>query len=277
MAPASGSSRPDPPAPVPDIVVASRRHLSDKYASGVDQLFWELEKRPMPDTAAIQSVLAQSAASGTSEAEPADALDIGAALVLVQAMRLDLDLLEADVLDAAADAGVPPESVAAVLELKDAGAAEQRRQWLREKRKLPRAVVPPPGFEPVPENNRQAASRAGRRANQAAGRAAEAKRRKEQLKGSAPHIVRTEAEQANARASEARVNAKEAAERVALGLLRAADALERCAARCGDWRAKSPDKGQSELLRCRQAEYAKAAASYRDMAAQYRETGRQMP
>ncbi len=35
----------EPPAPSPEIVGASRRHLTERYASGVDLLLWETEKR----------------------------------------------------------------------------------------------------------------------------------------------------------------------------------------------------------------------------------------
>ncbi len=69
------------------MVTASRRHLTERYASGVDRLLWDTEKRLIPDLDAIKSVT-EAMASGQAEA-----LDIGAALVLVQAARLALDRL----------------------------------------------------------------------------------------------------------------------------------------------------------------------------------------
>jgi hypothetical protein len=120
----------DPPAPSPGVVTAARHHLTSRYAEGVSRLFWDLEKRHMPDADAVRAVM-----SAAKSAAPAEALDVGAALVVLQAMRLELDLLEADVLDTAQAGGVPAEAVAAVLELPGAAAAEARHRQLREKRK----------------------------------------------------------------------------------------------------------------------------------------------
>ena len=106
------------------MVTASRRHLTERYASGVDLLLWETEKRLIPDLDAIRSVT-EAAASGRAEG-----LDMGAALVLVQAARLGLDRLEAELFEAARAMGMPPEAIAAVLELPDAAAAEKRQRWL---------------------------------------------------------------------------------------------------------------------------------------------------
>ena len=118
------------------MVSASRRHLTERYASGVDLLLWETEKRLIPDLDAIKSVT-EAAASGRAEG-----LDMGAALVLVQAARLGLDRLEAELFEAARAMGMPPEAIAAVLELPDAAAAEKRQRWLEERRALPcRATI----------------------------------------------------------------------------------------------------------------------------------------
>src|ERR1019366_498734 len=83
----------EPPAPSPDMVTASRRHLTERYAAGVDRLLWDTEKRIVPDLDAIRSVI-DAASSGHAEA-----LDIGAGLVLVQAARLEGDRLEHDVFE----------------------------------------------------------------------------------------------------------------------------------------------------------------------------------
>jgi len=66
----------------------------------------------------------------------AEGLDMGAALVLVQAVRLGLDRLECDLFDAARAMGMRPEAIAAVLELPDAAAAEKRHRWLETRREL---------------------------------------------------------------------------------------------------------------------------------------------
>ena len=113
------------------MVSASRRHLTERYASGVDLLLWETEKRLIPDVDAIKLV-AEAAASGRAEG-----LDIGAALVLAQAARLSVDRLEHELFEAAQGIGMRPEAIAAVLDLPDAAAAEERRRWLEARRALP--------------------------------------------------------------------------------------------------------------------------------------------
>ena len=126
----------EPPAPSPEMVGASRRHLTERYASGVDLLLWETEKRLIPDLDAIRSVTEAAAASGRAEG-----LDMGAALVLVQAARLGLDQLEFELFEAARAMGMRPEAIAAVLELPDAAAAEKRQRWLERRRALPYAAA----------------------------------------------------------------------------------------------------------------------------------------
>ena len=113
------------------MVNASRRHLTERYASGVDLLLWETEKRLIPDLDAIKSV-AQAAASGRAKG-----LDLGAALVLVQAARLGLDRLEGELFEAAHAMGMRAEAIAAVLDLPDGAAAEKRHRWLETRRALP--------------------------------------------------------------------------------------------------------------------------------------------
>ena len=125
----------EPPAPSPEMVSASRRHLTERYASGVDLLLWETEKRLIPDLDAIRLVT-EAAASGQAEG-----LDMGAALVLVQAARLGLDRLEGELFEAACAMGMRPEAIAAVLELPDAAAAEKRQRWLERRRAVPYATA----------------------------------------------------------------------------------------------------------------------------------------
>ena len=116
------------------MVDASRRHLTERYASGVDLLLWETEKRLVPDLDVIKAV------TGAAVSGQAEGLDMGAALVLVQAARLGLDRLECDLFDAARAMGMRPEAIAAVLELPDAAAAEKRHRWLETRRALPYAA-----------------------------------------------------------------------------------------------------------------------------------------
>ena len=133
------------------MVSASRRHLTERYASGVDLLLWETEKRLIPDLDAIKSVT-EAAASGRAEG-----LDMGAALVLVQAARLGLDRLEGELFEAARAMGMRPEAIAAVLELPDAAAAEKRQRWLEKRRALPYAAAasqrPKAGKAAMPASN----------------------------------------------------------------------------------------------------------------------------
>lgn len=108
------------------MVTAARRHLTIAHATGVERLLWDTEKRPMPDLDAVQAVISPHKAN-----QPVEALDIGAALILVQEMRLEVDCLEAEVLAAALDSGLGLESLAAVLELPGPAAMLARLEYLR--------------------------------------------------------------------------------------------------------------------------------------------------
>jgi hypothetical protein len=120
------------------MVEAARRHLTEHYASGVDLLLWETEKRLVPDLDAIKAV------TDAAGAERAEGLDIGAALVLVQAARLGLDRLECELFDAAQAMGMQPAAIAAVLDLPDAAAAAKRHRWLEARRARPYGDVDTP-------------------------------------------------------------------------------------------------------------------------------------
>jgi hypothetical protein len=113
------------------MVAASRQHLTERYASGVDLLLWETEKRLIPDLDAIKAV------TGATGAGQAGALDLGAALVLTQAARLTLDRLEHELFTAARALGMTDEALAVVLGLPDAPAARTRQRWLEERITLP--------------------------------------------------------------------------------------------------------------------------------------------
>lgn len=251
------------------MVTASRRHLTSEYAGGVERLFWELEKRPMSDLDAVGAVV-----SAYEAGQAVDALSVGAALVLVQSMRLGLDSLEASVFDAAAAGKLNFESLAAILELPDADAAESRGEHLRARRDLAQASPQTPQAMPMKTREERsaaalyAAEEAGRRADEAAIRAAEAARRRDALK--AQRVARgrrANPERAAIAASAAKIQASEAAERVAAGLLRAAAALEQCAARYEHWRSSTNDPKLSQLAK----EYMGAASRYREIASRYQD------
>jgi hypothetical protein len=244
------------------MVSASRRHLTERYAAGVDRLLWDTEKRLIPDLDAIRFAIT------AAKAGQAEALDVGAALVLLQAARLELDRLEFDTFEAAHGMGMRDEAVAAVLELPDAAAAAARHKALQARRDLPYEEAEKP--RPVASPNAGASERAARRASQAASRAAQAARRREQLSEARQQQRRgshaEDAERASAHAGEARVLAGEAAERVVLGLIRVAEALDRCATGYTEFAA---DGGGSQFAQ-KAEECHRAAIRYRKLAAEYR-------
>ena len=163
------------------MVHASRRHLTERYAAGVDLLLWETEKRLIPDLDAIKSVT-EAAASGRAEG-----LDMGAALVLVQVDRLALDRLESELFEAAHAMGMRSEAIAAVLDLPDAAAADKRQRWLEARRALPYAAAESQGAE---------TGRAARRA-EAAHRPATAADPHTARRPEAEHATRAAGEDAN--------------------------------------------------------------------------------
>jgi hypothetical protein len=180
------------------MVTASRKHLTKRYASGVDLLLWETEKRLIPDLDAIKSV------AGALSSGQAEGLDMGAALVLVQAARLGLDRLEYQLFEGAHAMGMGSEALAAVLDLPDAAAADKRHRWLRTRRALPYAAdsaeavnraetsrpqaLPPEAARP--EALRPEAARAEAEAARAEAEAARA----EALRPGAEHAVRSAAQ-----------------------------------------------------------------------------------
>jgi hypothetical protein len=145
------------------MVTASRKHLTERYASGVDLLLWETEKRLIPDLDAIRSV------TEALSAGQAEGLDMGAALVLVQAARLGLDRLEFELFEGAQAMGMQSEAIAAVLDLADAAAADKRHRWLTTRRALPYtpAELQSPDSLTTPAGARRA--QADRRSGQASG------------------------------------------------------------------------------------------------------------
>ena len=132
-------------------------------------MLWDTEKRLIPDLDAIRSVI-DAASSGHAEA-----LDIGAGLVLLQAVRLEVDRLEHDVFEGAHGLGMGEEAIAAVLDLPDAAAASKRRRWLKGRWALPYADIASSGRSRI-DGSAEAAKGGGRRAGEAADHAAAAAR-----------------------------------------------------------------------------------------------------
>lgn len=127
-------SDPCVPAPEPRLVTAARAHLTERFARGVQEVLWEGRAIPMPDLDAIAHVLKAAAAGERLAAE-----ELAAALLLTQAVRLDVDLMEADLLAVAHDAGMGWDQIAIMLDLPDAATAQRHYERLNDRRSVPAA------------------------------------------------------------------------------------------------------------------------------------------
>jgi len=127
------------------MVRAARAHLTSRFGKGVESLLWETREYPLPDVDAIAKVIA--VIRGGLGDGPPDSTDLGAALVVLQAARLDMDRLEVDLLDAVHEAGLEWAQIAAVLELPDAAAAEERYAKLRPRLDAPVDEVQAPELD----------------------------------------------------------------------------------------------------------------------------------
>jgi hypothetical protein len=125
------------PAPDPSVADSARlrlaayRPLSAGPPAGPPA--GRASSHPAEDIQAITAVI--DAARGDAD-RPADALDLGAALVVLCDLRLYLDGLEADLLDAAPPAGLGWDVIAAIIGI-PADEARHRHQALRARRILP--------------------------------------------------------------------------------------------------------------------------------------------
>jgi hypothetical protein len=117
------------PAPDPSVADSARLRLAAHWVLSTGPPA-ERASAPAEDIQAINAVI--DAARGDAE-RPADALDIGAALVVLCDLRLYLDGLEADLLDAAQPAGLGWDVIAAVIGI-PADEARRRHQALRARR-----------------------------------------------------------------------------------------------------------------------------------------------
>ena len=128
------------PVPSPDMVRVARARLADRFCTGIDALLWQEAGQPMHDAQAISSVV--SRADGADGSAPG-ALDYGAALIVLASLRLDIDRLEVDLVDAIRDAGLDWEFVAWTLHLSVQQAAKRQR-LLSKRRALPTDRVQAP-------------------------------------------------------------------------------------------------------------------------------------
>jgi hypothetical protein len=120
------------PAPDPSVADSARLRLAAHRALSAEPPAERAAARPAEDIRAINAVI--DAARGDAE-RPADALDIGAALVVLCGLRLYLDGLEADLLDAAQPTGLGWDVIAAIIGI-PADEAQRRHQALRTRRTL---------------------------------------------------------------------------------------------------------------------------------------------
>jgi hypothetical protein len=102
----------DVPAPEPDVVDNARFRLASRYPVSGAHHAGEVPAHPMDDVRAVRAVI--DAVRSAAE-PPAHALDVGAGLVLVGNLRLYLDRLEADLLDAAQHVDLSWDLIAAII------------------------------------------------------------------------------------------------------------------------------------------------------------------
>jgi len=114
------------PAPDPCVADSARLRLAALSALSAGQFPEEAPARPDDDIQAVRAVIdATRQVMGY-----ADALDVGAALVVLCDMRAQLDHLEADLLDAAQQVGLIWDVIAAIIGI-PAAEAELRHRTLR--------------------------------------------------------------------------------------------------------------------------------------------------
>jgi hypothetical protein len=120
------------PAPDPSVADSARLRLAAYRVLSAGRPAERASARPAEDIQAINAVI--DAARADAE-RPANALDIGAALVVLCDLRLYLDGLEADLLDAAQPAELGWDVIAAIIGI-PADEAQRRHQALRARRIL---------------------------------------------------------------------------------------------------------------------------------------------
>lgn len=131
-----------PPAPPPEAVRSARAYLTPRYAVGVDLVLWEMMARLLPDRTVIDAVIAASARAQQAAGDDVEAMDVAAALVVLEAARLNVDQSEARLLKAAQASGLGWEQIAGILDL-SVGDTEERYRRLIERLDEPSADEPP--------------------------------------------------------------------------------------------------------------------------------------
>jgi hypothetical protein len=116
----------------------------------VETVLWEEHDYPLPDVDAVRQTIEAVRSAFAGGEPPPEATDLGAALVVLQAARLDVDRLEVELIDAVRGAGLDWTAIAAVLGLADARAAEQRYERLRPRLDAPVDRVPAPVSDDQP-------------------------------------------------------------------------------------------------------------------------------
>jgi hypothetical protein len=121
------------PAPDPGVADSARLRLAAHRVLSFGPLAEQVSARPADDIDAINALIL--AARGRGAHSP-DALDVGAGLVVLCDLRLRLDGLEADLLDAAQQVGLGWDVIAAIIGI-PAEQAQRRHRALRSQRESP--------------------------------------------------------------------------------------------------------------------------------------------
>jgi hypothetical protein len=121
------------PTPDPGVVDSARLRLAARQAMIGRRDLDRVPTEPTDDLRAIASLLDLAAARGTS---PADAIDVGAGLVVLSGLRIHLDCLETSLLDLAQQVGLSWDVIAAILGI-PAERAQRRHSVLRSRRDAP--------------------------------------------------------------------------------------------------------------------------------------------
>jgi hypothetical protein len=121
------AARDELPAPDPAVVDSARHRLAARLAAAAGPYPGLLPGYLIDDLRAVHAVI--DAARDDAE-PPADALDVGAGLVVLGNLRLYLDQLEADLLNGAQRVGLGWDMIAAILGI-PASAAQERYAVLR--------------------------------------------------------------------------------------------------------------------------------------------------
>jgi hypothetical protein len=136
------------PAPAPQSVQQARAFLTARHATGVDEFLWETRKRPMPDRDAIDAVITAGGQAQHRTGESPEPVDVAAALLVLSAVRLDLDQTEVRLLNTAQASSMGFEQIAAVLGL---SVEEAKDRYRRLKTRLDEpAVTPSPPLPAAP-------------------------------------------------------------------------------------------------------------------------------